>query len=184
MHKTPDMFVSFCSRSFYGGVHRHKCRCCVSSNTFSFNCILMSELSIFVVLSREVLSHCSSTDCIVESTVANFWTSLKDVISARFYVFTMMMVMIEVIGCVMLCHLVNLLPLALQPAVGFGLSNNILPFFSNRHQLCLSSHLQHLKISYFLFPSFPGSSPPPRPFQFLSEDLFGYPILLNSLQVT
>ena len=35
-------------------------------------------------LSREVLSHCSSTDCIVESTVANFWTSLKDVISARF----------------------------------------------------------------------------------------------------
>ena len=35
-----------------------------------------------------------------------------------------------------------------------------------------------------LFPSFPGSSPSPRPFQLLSEDLFGHPILLHSLQVT
>ena len=76
------------------------------------------------------------------------------------------------------------LPLALQPTVGFGLSNNVLPFFPICHQLSPSSHSQHLKISFcFLFPSFPGSSPSPRPFQFLSEDLFGHPIL-HSLQVT
>ena len=54
-----------------------------------------------------------------------------------------------------------LLPLALQPTVGFGLSNNILPFFPICHQLSPSSHSQHLNISfYFLFPSFPGSSLP------------------------
>ena len=36
------------------------------------------------------------------------------------------------------------------------------------HQLCPSSHSQHLKISfYFLFPSFPRSSHSSRPFQFL-----------------
>ena len=53
------------------------------------------------------------------------------------------------------------------------------------HQLSPSSPSQHLKISfYFLFPYFPGSSPSSRPFQFLSEDLFGHPILLHSLQVT
>ena len=75
-----------------------------------------------------------------------------------------------------------LLPLALQPTVGFGLSNNVLPFFPIRHQLSPSSHSQHLKISfYFLFPSFPGSSPSLRPFQFLSEDLFVHPVLLHSL---
>ena len=69
------------------------------------------------------------------------------------------------------------LPFALQPTVGFGLSNNVLPFFPFCHQLSPSSHSQHLKISlYFLFPSFPGSSPSSRPFQFLSEDLFGHPI--------
>ena len=46
-------------------------------------------------------------------------------------------------------------------------------FFPICHQLCPSSHSQHLKISfYFIFPSFPGSSPSSRPFQFLSEDLF------------
>jgi hypothetical protein len=39
------------------------------------------------------------------------------------------------------------LPLALQPAVGFGLSNNISPFFPIYHQLSSSSHFQHLKIS-------------------------------------
>ena len=84
-----------------------------------------------------------------------------------------------------LVHLLLLLPLALQPTVGFGLSNNILPFFSIRHQLPPSSHSQYLNISfYFLFTSFPGSSPSPRPFQFLSEDLYGYPIPLHSLQVT
>ena len=77
-----------------------------------------------------------------------------------------------------------LLPLALKPTVGFGLSNNVLPFFPFWHQLSPSSHSQHLKISfYFLFPSFPASFPSSRPFQVLSEDLFGHPILLHSLQV-
>jgi hypothetical protein len=61
--------------------------------------------------------------------------------------------------------------LALQPTVGFRLSNNILPFFPICHQLSPSSHSQHLKISfYYLFPSFPGSFLS-RPFQFLSEVL-------------
>jgi len=79
-------------------------------------------------------------------------------------------------------HLLLLLPLTLQPTVGFGLSNNVLPFFPICHQLSPSSHSQHLKISfYFLFPSFPGSSPSSRPFQFFSEDLFGHPVLLHSL---
>jgi hypothetical protein len=36
--------------------------------------------------------------------------------------------------------LLLLLPLALQPAVGFGLSNNILPFFSICRQLSPSPH--------------------------------------------
>ena len=72
--------------------------------------------------------------------------------------------------------------MALHPIVGFGLSNNVLPFFPICHQLTPSSYSQHLKISFhFLFPSFPGSSPSSRPFQFLSEDLFGHPILLHSL---
>ena len=78
-----------------------------------------------------------------------------------------------------------LIPLALQPTVGLGLSNNIIPFFPIYQQLSPSSHSQHLKISfYFIFPSFPGSSPSSRPLQFLGEDLFGLPILLHSLQVT
>ena len=69
--------------------------------------------------------------------------------------------------------LLLLLPLALQPTVGFGLSNNVLPFSPICHQLSPASHSQHLKISfYFHFPSFPESSPSSRPFQFLSEDLF------------
>jgi len=81
--------------------------------------------------------------------------------------------------------MILLLPLALQPSVGFGLSNNTSPFFLIYHQLPPSSHSQHLKISYYLFsPSFPGSSSSSRPFQFLSEDLFGHPTLLHSLQVT
>ena len=42
-----------------------------------------------------------------------------------------------------------LLPLALQPAVGFGLSNNTSPFFPIYHQLSPSSHSQHLKISFY-----------------------------------
>jgi hypothetical protein len=41
-----------------------------------------------------------------------------------------------------------------------------------------------LKIFFYFFsPSFPGSSSLSRPFQFLSEDIFGHPILLHSLQV-
>ena len=75
-----------------------------------------------------------------------------------------------------------LLPLALQLTVCFGLSNNVFPFFPICHQLSPHSHFQHLKISfYFLFPSFPGSSPSSRPFQLLSEHLFGHPILLQAL---
>ena len=44
--------------------------------------------------------------------------------------------------------LLLLLPLALQPAVGFGLSNNTSPFVPIYHQLSPSSHSQHLKISF------------------------------------
>ena len=70
-----------------------------------------------------------------------------------------------------------LLPLALQPTEGFGLSNNVLPFFPICHQLSPSSHFQHLKIPfYFLFPSFTRSSSSSPPFQFLSEDFWAsYP---------
>jgi hypothetical protein len=69
-----------------------------------------------------------------------------------------------------------LLPLAV-PIVGFGLSKNTSPFFSIYHRLCPSSYYQHLKIFFYFFsPSFPGSSSSFRPFQFLSEDLFGHPI--------
>ena len=75
--------------------------------------------------------------------------------------------------------------LALQPAVGFGLSNNTSTFFPIYHQLSPSSHSQHLKISFYFFSSsFAGSSSLYHPFQFFSEDLFGHPILLHSLQVT
>jgi hypothetical protein len=41
--------------------------------------------------------------------------------------------------CIIL-KILLLLPLALQPTVGFGLANNILPFFSICHQLSPSSH--------------------------------------------
>ena len=68
--------------------------------------------------------------------------------------------------------ILNLLPLALQPAVGFGLSNNTSPFVLIYHQLSPSSHFQHLKIYFYFFcPSFPVTSSSSRPFQFLSEDL-------------
>ena len=78
--------------------------------------------------------------------------------------------------------LLLLLPFALQPAVGFVLSNNVFPFFPICHHLSPSSHAQHLKISfYFIFPPFPVSSPSSRPFQFLSEDIFGHPTILHSL---
>jgi hypothetical protein len=78
-----------------------------------------------------------------------------------------------------------LLPLALQSAVGFGLSKNIPPFCPICHQLCPFSHSHQFKISFYFFsPSFTGSSSSSRPFHFLSEDLFGHPIFLHSLQVT
>ena len=73
-----------------------------------------------------------------------------------------------------------LFPLALKPIVGFGLLNNVLPFFPICHSLSPSFHSQHLKISfYFFFPSFPGSSPTSHPHQFLSEDFLG--ILSSSI---
>ena len=82
----------------------------------------------------------------------------------------------------LLLLLLLLLTLALQPTVGFGLSNNVLPFFPIYHHLAPSSHSQHLKISfYLLFPPFPGSSPSSRPFQFLSEELFGYHCVIKFL---
>ena len=57
--------------------------------------------------------------------------------------------------------------------------------FSIYHQLSLCSHSQRLESSFYFFsPSFPGSSSSSRPFQFLSEEFFGFPILLHSLQVT
>ena len=62
---------------------------------------------------------------------------------------------------------------ALQPAVGFGLSNNTSPFFPIYHQLSPSYHSQNLKISFCFFsPSFAGTSSSSRPFQFLSEELW------------
>ena len=55
------------------------------------------------------------------------------------------------------CKTLLVLPLALQPTFGFGLSKNVLPFFPICHQLSPSSHSQHLKVSfYFLFPFFLG----------------------------
>ena len=120
------MFVSFCNRALCGGVRRQNVHAMLAPKHLVFIPfdVRITHLCGFC---REIPSHCSSTDCTVESTVANLWTSLKNVISAIFYIFIVIMVMIEVVGCVMLCHLVNLLPSALQPAVGFGLSNNILP---------------------------------------------------------
>ena len=64
---------------------------------------------------------------------------------------------IHVLLLLLLILLLLLLPLALQPTVGFGLSNNVLPFFPICHQPSPSSHSQHLKISfYFLFHLFLG----------------------------
>ena len=69
--------------------------------------------------------------------------------------------------------------------MGFGLSKITSPFFPIYHQLSPSSHSQYLKISFCFFSlSFPVSSSLSHPFQFLSKDLFGHPILLHSLQVT
>ena len=64
--------------------------------------------------------------------------------------------------------------LILYPFIHFTISSPLL--ISSREDS------QHFKISfYFLFPSFPESSPSSRPFQLLSEDLFGHPILLHYL---
>jgi len=43
------------------------------------------------------------------------------------------------------------LPLALEPAVGFGLLNNMSPFFPIYHQLSPSSHFLRLKIFFYFF---------------------------------
>jgi len=52
-----------------------------------------------------------------------------------------------------------LLPLVLQPIVGFGLSNKAPQFFPIYHQLSPSSHSHHLNISFYFFsPSFPGQN--------------------------
>ena len=57
-------------------------------------------------------------------------------------------------------QLLLLLPLALQPVVGFGLSNNVPPFCPICHHLSPSSHSQYLKISFYFFsPSFLGLPP-------------------------
>jgi len=53
-------------------------------------------------------------------------------------------------------YVCSLLQLALQPTVGFGPLNNILPFFPLYHQLSPSSHSQHLKISFSFFHPFLG----------------------------
>ena len=56
----------------------------------------------------------------------------------------------------------------------------IFPYLSPT--LSPSSYSQRLKISFYFFsPSFPGFSSSYRLFQFLSEYLFGHPILLHSL---
>ena len=52
-----------------------------------------------------------------------------------------------------------LLPLVLQPIVGFGLSNKAPQFFPIYHQLSPSSHSRHLNVSFYFFsPSFPGQN--------------------------
>jgi hypothetical protein len=80
---------------------------------------------------------------------------------------------------------VVLLPLALQPAVGFGLSNNTSPFFSYLSPTLSIFLLPALEDLFLLLLSvLSRSSSSSRLFQFWSEDLFVHPILLNSLQVT
>jgi hypothetical protein len=52
-----------------------------------------------------------------------------------------------------------LLPLALQPIVGFGLSKNAPQFFPIYRQLSPSSQSHHLNITFYFFsPSFPGQN--------------------------
>ena len=48
----------------------------------------------------------------------------------------------------LLLRLLLLLPLTLQPSVGFGLSNNVLPFFPVYHQL-ISCFIQSKVLKYF-----------------------------------
>jgi len=83
------------------------------------------------------------------------------------------------------CVCIYVIPLTLQPAVGFGLSKNTSSFFPISHQHSPSSHSQHLKIFFYFFsPYFLGPFSSSCPFQFLSENLSAHPILLQSLQVT
>jgi hypothetical protein len=62
--------------------------------------------------------------------------------------------------------------LALQPVVGFGLSNNVPPVCPICHQLSPSSRSQHLKISFYFSPSCPRPSSSFRPFQSFYALLF------------
>jgi len=75
-----------------------------------------------------------------------------------------------------------------QSAMGFGLSNNTSPFFPIFPYLSPTLSIFSPPALEDLFPllppSFPGSSFSSLPFQCLSEDLFGHPILLHFLQVT
>ena len=65
----------------------------------------------------------------------------------------------------MWCHFyygfLLLLPLALQPTVGFGLSNSVLPLFPICHQLSPSTHSQHSKnsLAWFVYSLLSWSSP-------------------------
>jgi hypothetical protein len=56
----------------------------------------------------------------------------------------------EMACIIIIIIIIIIIPLALQPAVGFGLSNNILTFFPICHQLSPSS----LNPSSFFFPLF------------------------------
>jgi len=54
-------------------------------------------------------------------------------------------------------HLIIIIPLALQPTAGFGLSNSVLPFFSYLPPTLSIFSLPALEdLYYFLFPFFLG----------------------------
>jgi len=66
------------------------------------------------------------------------------IFSLIMFVFIKIWITLQLIRhCMILIFL--LLPLALQPTVGFGLLNSVLPFFPICRHLCPSSHSQHLK---------------------------------------
>jgi len=62
---------------------------------------------------------------------------------------TILRVLFQAVACPQAHILLLLLPLALQPAVSFGLSNNTSPFLPILYQLSPSSHSQHLKITFY-----------------------------------